>query len=201
MPAASSIRAAAIHGLGAQQLANAALFDDGVTVRTETRAEKNVLNVTQPARLAIDQIKAFTRPVQAALNDDVAWPGRIGPCAIPVAIAVARSIPVSVAISVPMAIGGWPSSVSVMVTSAIPMGRGCGAIEYDIFHLFAAERFGALFAQHPGDGVGDIALAATVRADNAVTPASLTAISALSEKDLKPMISMRRSFNTSEFPK
>jgi hypothetical protein len=36
---------ATVHGLGAQQLADAALFDDRVTVRTETGAKKDIVNV------------------------------------------------------------------------------------------------------------------------------------------------------------
>jgi hypothetical protein len=40
------------------------------------------------------------------------------------------------------------------------------AIKDDIFHLFAAKGFRALLAKNPGDGVGDIALAAPVRADD-----------------------------------
>ena len=54
-----------------------------------------------------------------------------------------------------------------MVTSAIPIGaRFRRAVEDDVFHLFAAEGFRALLAEYPGDGVGNIALAATVRADD-----------------------------------
>ena len=41
-----------------------------------------------------------------------------------------------------------------------------GAGEDDVFHLAAAQRLGALLAEHPGDGVDDIALAGTVGADD-----------------------------------
>jgi hypothetical protein len=43
-------------------------------------------------------------------------------------------------------------------------GAGIGAVEDDVQHLGAAQGGGALFAQNPADGVGDIALAAAVRA-------------------------------------
>ena len=36
----------------------------------------------------------------------------------------------------------------------------------DIFHFGAAQVLYPLFAQNPGDGVGDVAFAATVRPDN-----------------------------------
>ncbi len=41
-----------------------------------------------------------------------------------------------------------------------------GAVEDAVFHLGAAEGLGALLAEHPADGVGDVALAAAVRADD-----------------------------------
>src|SRR5690606_16788782 len=40
------------------------------------------------------------------------------------------------------------------------------AFEDDVLHLAAAKRLGALLAQHPADGVGDVALSATVGTDN-----------------------------------
>ena len=49
-------------------------------------------------------------------------------------------------------------------------GRGrlarVAAAEDHVFHLLAAQALGALLAHHPGDGVGDVALAAAVRADD-----------------------------------
>ena len=50
-------------------------------------------------------------------------------------------------------------------------GGGAGlarvaAVEDDVLHLVAAQALGALLAKHPGDGVGDVALAAAVGADN-----------------------------------
>ncbi len=40
------------------------------------------------------------------------------------------------------------------------------AIEDHVLHALAAEALGALLAQHPGDGVDDVALAAAVGPDN-----------------------------------
>ena len=40
------------------------------------------------------------------------------------------------------------------------------AAEDDVFHPLAAQALGALLAHHPGDGVGDVALAAAVRTDD-----------------------------------
>ena len=41
-----------------------------------------------------------------------------------------------------------------------------GAGEDDVFHLDAAEAFGGLLAEDPGDGVGDVGFAAAVGADD-----------------------------------
>jgi hypothetical protein len=41
-----------------------------------------------------------------------------------------------------------------------------GALEDHVLHLAAAEGLGALFAEHPADGVGDVALAAAVGTDD-----------------------------------
>ena len=43
---------------------------------------------------------------------------------------------------------------------------GVGAVEDAVFHLRAAQRLGALLAENPADGVGDVALAAAVGADD-----------------------------------
>src|SRR5206468_4571902 len=40
----------------------------------------------------------------------------------------------------------------------------------DVFHFGAAQMLYPLFAQNPGDGVGDVALAATIRPDNRSYP-------------------------------
>ena len=61
--------------LVAQDLADAALFDDGVAFGTQAGAHEQVLDVAQPGRLAVDQVFAFTRPEQAPGDRDfrLAW--------------------------------------------------------------------------------------------------------------------------------
>src|SRR5947209_127372 len=84
--------------LRAEQLPDAALLNDGVAVRAETRAEKNVLNITKPARFSIKHVHAFAGPVQAALDDDLVWRDRV--------MAVAVSIPIPTAVAVTVAVLG-----------------------------------------------------------------------------------------------
>ena len=70
------------------------------------------------------------------------------------------------------------------------------AAEDDVLHLVAAQALGALLAHHPGDGVGDVALAAAVGSDDGRHARSKDS-SDRSEKDLKPLISRRsRRMNT-----
>ena len=66
-------------------------------------------------------------------------------------------------------IGSAPSLLSIVsVTSARPSGGRPGrAGEDDVLHLAAAQRLGALLAEHPGHRVDDVALARAVRADDA----------------------------------
>src|SRR5687767_107263 len=47
-----------------------------------------------------------------------------------------------------------------------PWLTGVAAVEDDVFHLLAAQALGALLPQYPGNGVGYVALAAPVGADN-----------------------------------
>ena len=61
---------AAIHGLRIQDLADAALLDDGVAIGTETDAHENFLNVAKAGDAAIDQIFALSGAIQAAADDD-----------------------------------------------------------------------------------------------------------------------------------
>ena len=63
---------AAIVRLGAEQLADALLADDGVALRAEAGAHEDVLNVAQAAELAVEQIFAFAGAEQAACDDDFA---------------------------------------------------------------------------------------------------------------------------------
>ena len=63
---------AAVHGLGIQDLADAALLDDGVAIRAETDAHEDFLDVAQAGDAAIDQIFALSGTIQAATDDDFA---------------------------------------------------------------------------------------------------------------------------------
>src|SRR6185437_14162523 len=63
---------AAVVRLGAEQLANALLADDGVALGTEAGAHEDVLNVAQPAELAVQQIFAFAGAEETPGDDNFA---------------------------------------------------------------------------------------------------------------------------------
>ena len=63
---------AAVGRLRAENLADAALLDDGVGVRSQADAHEQILNVAQPRHAAIDEILALPGAVQAPANDDFA---------------------------------------------------------------------------------------------------------------------------------
>ena len=62
----------AVRRLGAQNLSNAPLFDDGVGIGSEADAHKQFLNVAQSSGAAIDEIFALAGAIEPAANDDFA---------------------------------------------------------------------------------------------------------------------------------
>ena len=99
--------------------------------------------------------------VAVAVAVPLTWP-------LPFAMAVA----VRVASTAPRRKRGTASTVfskplNRRRTSAAAVGlRRIAAVEDHVFHLVAAQALRALLAHHPGDGVGDVALAAAIRADD-----------------------------------
>jgi hypothetical protein len=70
-----------------------------------------------------------------------------------------------------------------------------GAPENHIFHPTAAQRLGALLAQHPGDGIRDVAFPHPFLTMMPVIPAPSKDRLILSANDLKPWIWILLSFN------
>ena len=109
-----------------------------------------------------------------------------GRCRCATAVA---SVPLLVAVARCRCRDGWPLAVAVVAVRRVAGNAGpltclqhaaepqphfgggrrlarVAAVEDDVFHPLAAQALGALLAHHPRDGVGDVALAAPVRADN-----------------------------------
>ena len=62
---------AAVHGLGAEDLADALLADDGVGLSAQAGAHEDVLNVAQAADLAVDQVLGVAGAEEAAGDGDL----------------------------------------------------------------------------------------------------------------------------------
>src|SRR5581483_1170697 len=163
---------AAIGGPRAEDHADLALLDDRVGLGAEARIHQQVVNVLQPADLPVNQVFAFTRAIQTPRDfdfardrlDDVFGNLRGLVCVMAIAVAIAIAVPIAV-----RAVGD--ELLVEAVELQLHFGGGgrlarVAAVEDDVLHLVAAQALGALLAHHPRDGVGNVALAAPIRADN-----------------------------------
>src|ERR1700675_1075565 len=69
---------AAVHGFRIEDLADAALLDDGVAIGPEAHAHENFLDVAETSHAAIDEIFALAGTIEAAADDDFAGLERDG---------------------------------------------------------------------------------------------------------------------------
>ena len=128
---------APVGGLAGEDHADLALLDDRVRLGAEAGVHEQLMDVAQAAQLAVHQVLALAVAVQAAGHH---------------------------------ALGGAVRAGAVQAGDLqVDFGHGQGLPrlaprEDHVFHRGAAEALDALLAQHPGDGVGDVALAAAVGA-------------------------------------
>ena len=66
---------AALHGLGGEDQADAALFDDGVGVWTQADAHEHLLDVAQAPGAAVDEVFALPGTVQPPADHHFTWFG------------------------------------------------------------------------------------------------------------------------------
>ena len=130
---------AAVLGLRGEDLVDLALRHDGVGGRADARAHEEALDVLQAAAGFVDEVFAGAVAVDAAGDGDLVVLG-------------AEFL---------LAVGEGDRDLR----EAEGLAR-VGAVEDDVDELRAADGGGALFAEHPADRVGDVRLAAAVRADN-----------------------------------
>ena len=174
----------------AENLADLALLDDRVGLDAEPGVHQQVLHVAQPADLAVDQVFALARSVEPAHQLDVADDQRRlvvqRSTAAPQRLAVCASTSTSPAAAVDGRFARRQRGLAqrrhagALVArhargdAAQPQAdfRGAGrlariaAAENDVLHAIAAQALGALLAEHPGDRIDDVALAAAVRPDD-----------------------------------
>ena len=164
----------------AENQPNLPLLDDGVRLCAKARVHQELVHIAQPANFAVDQIFALTGAIQPARHLDRSGQGRRVFLAdpqerIPVTERHLRRDPVS-------------RRDREHVAQAEPHFGGAGrltrvaAIENDVLHAVAAQALGALLAQHPCDGVGHVALPASVRPHDRGHPAIEVQVGAIGER-------------------
>ncbi len=166
----------AIGGTRTEDQANLALLDDRVRLGAETGVHQELVDVLEPADLPVDQILALTRSIQPADHFDM--PVRDREKSVAIAVPVHGSMPVPVAARLGLVARVMPlrrgrrGDVREQQTHFRGPGglAGVAAAEDHVFHPVAAQALRALLAQHPRDRIGDIALAAPVRADDGGDP-------------------------------
>ena len=143
---------AAVLRFVAQDLADAALFDDGVALGSEPSAEKQVLNIAQPGQLAIDQIFAFTRTIEASGD---------------------RDLTLALGGFLRRAFSGFPGGLLAFFRDEGHRHRShsqwfllARSGEDHILHARAAQALGRLFPQHPANGVAQVGFSTAVRPHN-----------------------------------
>ena len=157
-----------------QNLADAALLDDGVAFRAQAGAHKDVLDVAQPGLAAVDQVFALAGAEQAARDGDFARLRRAAAISWTLG-AASRLCPRGGFRRRAAALRSWASGSDQNHGHRRHSDRfaGLGAREDHVFHAGAAQAAGGLLAQHPADGVAQVRFAAPVRTHHCCDPAAV----------------------------
>ena len=131
--------AAAILRTGLQHRVELALPDDDVHLAADAGVGEQLLDVEQPGRVAVDLVLAGAVAEHPAGDRDLGVVDR------------------------QRVVGVVDGERDLGPAERRARGR---AGEDDVFHLAAAQRLGALLAEHPGDGVDDVGLARPVGPDD-----------------------------------
>ena len=130
---------ASVFRAAVEQLRRAPLLHDGVGAPADAGVHEEIVDVLEPAGGAVDQI------LRLAVTKDAAGDADFVPLDPQFLLALREG-------------HGYLGHV---------VGLACvGSVENDICHLSATQSLGRLFSEHPANGIQDIRLAASVRADN-----------------------------------
>ena len=170
----------------AEDHADLALLDDRVGLGAEPGVHQELVNVAEAAHGAVDQVLALPRTVQAPRDFDVASEGvgHLRNHGVPISIGGVVTVAVLVRWMELLERGhlgdrcrcrrNWRRESrwrgKAAKTQANFSGRarlpGIAAVEDHVFHLVAAQALGALLAEDPRNGIGNVALAAPVGPDD-----------------------------------
>ncbi len=169
---------AAVGGLRREDLADLALLDDRVRLRAEPGVHEQLVDVAQATDPAVHQVLALPVPVEPPRHH-----------ALGAAVGA-------------VAVEAGDLEVHLGHLQRLPARA---AVEDHVLHRRAAQALHALLAEHPVDGVGDVALAAAVRAhdagDAALEGELLPVAEALESDDLHRVQTHRAQDRTSFVPK
>ena len=132
---------AAVFGLGVHDLLDFALADDGIPLFAKTDGVQAVDDVFHAAGLLVDGVLAFAAAEQAARE---------------------RHFVVFEILEHTRGVIERERDLAERLALAL-----LRAAENDVLHIGAAHGLGRLFAEHPADGIGHVALAAAVGPDDA----------------------------------
>ena len=130
---------ATILGTRVEHCIDLTLADDDVLLATHTGVGEQILHVEQPARHTVDRVLALTTAKQRAADGDLAELERQEPGAV---------------------VDGEDDLGAAERRTLRSAGKD------DVVHLLAAHRRGGLRAEHPCNGIDDVALARPVRTDD-----------------------------------
>ena len=147
-----------------------ALLDDGVRLCAEPRIHQELVHVPQAAHLSVDEVLAVARSIQPPNHLDLT-PERRRIEVVPAAVHAGPGVVMPVAIAVAVSVGPRARRARDARQEQPHLGRprrlaGVAAAEDHILHLVATKALGALLAEHPRDGIRDVALATAVRPDD-----------------------------------
>ena len=125
----------AVLGTGGHNAVDLALADDGITVPSQARVHKQLVDILQAHGVLVDEVLAFPGPVVPP-GDGHRVPGK-------------GQAPVGVV----------DGEGHLGKAQSFPLG---GAVEDHVLHFGAAQGAHRLLSQHPAHGVADIAFAAAV---------------------------------------
>ena len=151
----------AVGGLHRQNLVNAALTDEGIALPAQTGVHKQLIDVPQAHRTAVDIVLALPRAVVPPGDHDLAL------------------------VQIKEVSGVVQHQGDLGISRLAALG---GAAEDHILHFAAPQGTGGLLPHDPANGAGNIGFSRTVGAHDAVI-SSPKVSTVLSGKDLKPWIS------------
>ena len=120
-------------------LRNASLPDYGIPVTTQSRAHKQLLNILQAGLLSVDKVLALARAVKLSRNENL------------------------VRVDVQRPVGVVHGQRDLRESHRLALNS---AVEDNVLHFFAAQRFRALLTHYPAQGVAYIAFAVAVASDD-----------------------------------